>query len=131
MDTMESSRTRWQRNRSLRYFHQIYFIRSLTIKKKQLTAKKKKIQKKKNTTRLRNNIKITFPIKKMPLVTEFSQADSSQLEPFIIICGTILAPINSGIVVLSKQLCKLFLTLVLRFRQVFFSFQAVPSKIYC
>ena len=129
MDTMESSRTRWQRNRSLRYFHQIYFIRSLTIKKKTNRKKKKKIPKK-NTTRLRNNIKITFPIKKKPLVTESSQADSSQLEPFIIICGAILAPTNSGIVVLSKQLCKLFLTLVLRFRQVFFSFQAVPSKIY-
>ena len=127
---MESSRIRWQRNRSLRYFHQIYFIRSLTIKKKTNRKKKKKFKKKKNTTRLRNNIKITFPIKKKPLVTEFSQAGSSQLEPFIIICGAILAPINSGIVVPSKQLCKLFLTLVLRFRQVFFSFQAVPSKIY-
>ena len=128
MDTMESSRTRWQRNRSLRYFHQIYFIRSLTIKKK--TNRKKKKFQKKNTTRLRNNIKITFPIKKKPLVTESSQADSSQVEPFIIIWGAILPPINSGIVVLSKQLCKLFLTLMLRFRQVFFSFQAVTSNIY-
>ena len=120
---MESSRIRWQRNRSLRYFHQIYFIRSLTIKKKKTNRKKKNSKKK-------NIIKITFPIKKKPLVREFSQADSSQLEPVIIICGTILAPINSGIVVLSKQLCKLFLILVLRFRQVFFSFQAVTSKIY-